>query len=101
MRVLGFPLRIASGGFQTVEQWSQAEAAMIAGAVVSTVLRERPLAPDFGCMDPVGVGVSTAEVAAAIAIGEPDLEVLGVDVAPVAESRLPVRVSVQWIEGDA
>lgn len=101
MRVLAFPLRIVSGSFATVEQWSPAEASMIAGAVVSTSLRERPLAPDFGVMDPIGVGVSAAEVAAAVALGEPDLEVIGVDVAPVAESRLPVRVSVQWIEGDA
>ena len=45
MRVLAFPLRIVSGSFATVEQWSPAEASMIAGAVVATVLGERPLAP--------------------------------------------------------
>jgi hypothetical protein len=98
MRVLAFPLRIASGSFATVEQWSPAEATMIAGSVVATRLRERPLAPDFGCMDPIGVGVSAAEVSAAIALSEPDLEVIGVVVAPTAESRQPVQVSVRWIE---
>jgi len=98
MRVLSFPLRIASGGFATVEQWSPAEATMIAGAVVATSLRERPLAPDFGVMDPVGVGVSAAEAAAAVALGEPDLEVIGVTVSPTVESRQPVQVSVRWIE---
>lgn len=96
MRVLGFPLRIASGGFATVEQWSDAEAAMTAAAVVATRLRERPLAPDFGCMDPIGVGVSAPEVSAAVALSEPDLEVTGVAVSPVSDSRQPVRVSVVW-----
>ena len=98
MRVLAFPLRISSGTFATVEQWSPGEATMIAAAIVATRLRERPLAPDFGVMDPIGVGVSGAEVAAAIALGEPDLEVLGVEVAATADARQPVSVSVRWRE---
>lgn len=99
MRVFSHPLRIdPDGSFATVEQGSARQAQQVAIAVVSTSLRERPLAPDFGVMDPVGVGVSAAEAAAAVALGEPDLEVIGVTVSPTVESRQPVQVSVRWIE---
>lgn len=96
MRVLEFPVRIAGEQLATVEQGSPQEAAQVAQAVVSTVLRERLLAPDFGIMDPVGVGVHASEVVAAMAICEPDLVVLDVEVSGPVDSRQSVSVSVEW-----
>lgn len=98
MRVLEFPVRIAGEAFATVEQGSAQEASQVARAVVSTTLRERPLAPDFGVMDPVGVGVHASEVVAAMAICEPDLVVLDVKVSGPVDSRQHVSVSVEWGE---
>ena len=99
MRLFAHPLRLDNAGaIATVEQGSAVHAQQLTIAIVSTHLGERPLAPDFGVMDPVGVGVSAAEAAAAVALGEPDLEVIGVTVSPTVESRQPVQVSVRWIE---
>lgn len=100
MRVLAFPLRIESGAFSTVEQYSDRQGVQLAQMVVGTRIRERPLAPDFGVFDPVGVGVSESEVRAAVALCEPDLEV--VDVAITASGdRQSVTVGVRWVEDDS
>jgi len=67
MRVFSHPLRIdPDGSFTTVEQGSARQAQQVAIAIVSTSLTERPLAPDFGIFDPVAVGITRAEVAAAL-----------------------------------
>lgn len=97
MRVLAFPLRIESGAFSTVEQGSGVQAQQLAQMIVGTILRERELAPDFGVFDPVGVGVSKAEMVAAVDLCEPDLRVTDVSVAQTG-GRQDVRVSVVWDE---
>ena len=100
MRVLAHPFRLdGSGSFATVPQGSPAQAQQVAVAVVSTILGERDLAPDFGIFDPVAVGLSSAEVVAAMAICEPDLTVTGVDISQLGD-RQSVSVSVVWTEED-
>lgn len=96
MRVLAHPFRLdGSGAFATVTQGGAAQAQQIGVAVVSTTLGERDLAPDFGIFDPVGVGVSRAEVVAAMAICEPDLDVLDVTTSQTGD-RQAVSVTVAW-----
>lgn len=99
MRVLAHPLRLdGSGSFATVEQSSVANAQQLAVCVASTVLGERELAPDFGVFDPVAVGVSRAEVTAAMALCAPDVTVVDVQT-KVADGRQAVQVSVRWADG--
>jgi phage baseplate assembly protein W len=100
MRVLADPLRIAGDAFATVEQWTPAEARQVGVIIVSTFLRERPLAPDFGIFDPVAVGTSEAEVRGAIELSEPDLQVDEVTITRTGD-RQAISVSVQWIDLEA
>ncbi len=95
MRVLGFPLRIESGAFTTVEQGSDRQAQQLAMMIVGTRIRERPLAPDFGTFDEVGVGVSRAEIVAAVDLCEPDLRVVDVALSRDGD-RQGVAVTVAW-----
>lgn len=96
MRVLAHPLRLdGSGGFATVPQGSAAHAQQLAVAVVSTLIGERDLAPDFGIFDPVAVGLSWAEVVAAMSICEPDLTVTDVAISQDGD-RQDVAVTVAW-----
>ena len=97
MRVLAFPIRIESGAFSTVEQGSLRDAQQLAVGIVSTRIRERPLAPDFGTFDQIGVGVSEAEIVAAVALCEPDLSVVNVAISRDGD-RQDVAVTVAWDE---
>ena len=97
MRVLAHPLRIESGAFATVEQGGDRDAQQLALAIVSTRIRERPLAPDFGTFDQIGVGYSRAEIIAAIELCEPDLTVVDVALGRQGD-RQDVRVTVAWDE---
>lgn len=102
MRVFAHPLRLdGSGSIATVEQWSVAEAAQCALAVVATVVGERPMAPQFGIPDPAGVGVDADTLSASIGISEPDLVVTEVDIiGPGADGRQTVTMQVAWDEED-
>ena len=97
MRVLSFPLRIEGGAFSSVEQGSDRQAQQLAQMIVGTRLRERPLAPDFGIFDPVGVGVSGWEIVAAISLCEPDLQVRDVAISRDGE-RETAAVTVAWTD---
>jgi hypothetical protein len=99
MRVLSFPLRIEGEAFSSIEQDSDRQAQQLAQMIVGTRLRERPLAPDFGTFDPVGVGVSGSEMVAAVALSEPDLEVVEVAVSRDGD-REKASITVRWIEED-
>ena len=95
MRVLSHPFRLdANGQAVTVAQGSSRHA----GAVVSTVARERGVARlcgDHGRRRHSDDGVNTAE---AIRRCEPDLTVTGVTVDYDASGLTTVRVSVEWAE---
>lgn len=100
MRVFAHPLRIdAAGGFSTVEQGSPEQAGQLVQAILSTVTGERTLAPDFGVSDPVGVGSSADAMLAAIALCEPDVEIVEMNVgAPDPSNLQQIAVSVSWRE---
>ena len=98
MRLLAHPLRLdGDGRFATVEQGSALQAQQLALAIVFTTVGERALAPDFGIFDPVAVGVSKAEVTAAVGLCEPDLAVVDVTTAQRG-GRQWVDVTVAWDE---
>ena len=95
MRVLSFPLRVEGGAFSSVEQGSDRQAQQVAMMIVGTRVGERLLGPDFGMFDEVGVGVSRAEVLAAIDLCEPDLQVSDVVIGQAGD-RQSVSVTVAW-----
>lgn len=96
MKVFSHPLRLdGSGSIATVDQGSVRHAQELGIAIVSTLIGERPLAPDFGIFDPVAVGTSEAEVRAAVDLCEPDLLVTGVQIARSGD-RQRVDVTVAW-----
>lgn len=98
-RVLAHPLRLdGNGSFAVVDQGGLPQAVQLAVAVCSTFTQERPLAPDFGIVDPVGTGLNAGEIRAAVALGEPDLEVLDVDITGPTDHRQRVAVTVAWAE---
>lgn len=100
MRVLAHPLRVHGGQFATVEQGSPRHLQQLAAAIVSTRLGERPLAPDVGIVDPAGVGLSESEVVAALAVAEPDVQVLNVTISGPTAGRQQVAVTVAWADDD-
>ncbi len=101
MRVFSHPLRIdPDGSFATVEQGSLQQAQQLAIGIVSTFLSERPLAPDFGIFDPVAVGITRAEVAAAVDLCEPDLTVVDMAINGPTDSRQSVAVTVAWLDDE-
>ena len=96
MRVFSHPLRLdGDGQMATVEQGSDRHAQQLAIGIVSTFLTERPLAPDFGIFDPVAVGTSRAEIAAAVDLCEPDLRVVDTAIR-TTDGRQTVTVTVAW-----
>lgn len=97
MRVLAHPFRIDTGGsVGTVEDWTAAEMLQIVTAIVSTSIGERPLAPMFGLVDPVGRTVTDDEVSAAVSLCEPDIRVVAVSAPQPSQGRQPVQVTAVW-----
>ena len=99
MKVLAHPLRLdGNGSFAVVEQGGPPQAQQLALAIHSTFTQERPLAPDFGIVDPVGTGLTAGEVRAAVALCEPDLTVLDVTITGPTDHRQRVVVTVAWAD---
>ena len=99
MAVLAHPLRLdGNGRMAVVQQGSAAQAAQLAVAICSTFTQERPLAPDFGIVDPVGTGLNAGEIRAAVALGEPDLTVTDVTITGPTDHRQTVVVTVAWAD---
>ena len=99
MRVFSHPLRLdGSGSFATVVQGSTQHAGQCAAAVCSTIIGERTLAPQFGVTDPIGVGVNPDELAAALSICEPDIDLIGVEIDTGPGNQQTVTVTVAWNE---
>ncbi len=97
MRVFAHPFRLdGSGSVATVEQGSALQAGQIAEAVVSTVVGERRLAPDFGVPDPAGTGMSAEGIVAAMGICAPDVAVSDIGVSGGVDQV--VTLSVTWAE---
>ena len=101
MRVLAHPFRLdGNGSFAVVEQGGLPQAQQLAVAIHATLVGERPLAPDFGIVDPVGTGITDGEVRAAVALGEPDLTVLDVTITGPTDARQQVAVTVAWADDE-
>lgn len=99
MRVISHPFRLDSEGrVVTTDQYSDRQAAELAGAVVATVAGERGLAPAYGLDDPVGRGVNPEDAASTIELCEPDLSVLSVDIVGASKGYITVRANVEWAE---
>ena len=98
-RVFADPIRLdGSGAFATVVQGSAQQAGQCAAAVCATIIGERTLAPHFGVTDPIGVGVNPDELAAAMSICEPDIDLLDVQIDTGPDNSQTVTVTVAWNE---
>lgn len=66
--ILQFPFHITpAGNAAVIPQGGEEEAGQTITVIVSTVLGERPMAPNFGIPDPMFVGLDTADVATVLA----------------------------------
>lgn len=100
-RVFSHPFRLdGSGAVATVEQWSLQQAQEVGAAIVATTIGERVLAPVFGITDPVIAGVEYDQVAAAVDLCEPDLQLLSATFDGPTDSRQVVTLTVAWRTDD-
>ena len=96
-RVFAHPFKLdADGAVATVEQWSANQAQQVGVAIVSTRIGERPLAPLFGITDPIIAGVEYDQIAAAVDLCEPDLELVDATIDGPTNSRQVVALTVAW-----
>ena len=86
----------SSGAVVTVDDYSPRAAAELAGHVVSCLLGERSLAPLYGMPEPVLGQIAEEQVAAAVAVCEPEVTVTSAGVADAGESRVRIQVDVEW-----
>ena len=98
---LAHPFRVdASGAVVTLEQGSARHAAEACGHIVSCEAGERPLAPLWGLLDPVGTRVNPDEVRATIGYAEPALAVARVEVTESNDNTVAVDIDVDWADTD-
>jgi hypothetical protein len=98
---LAHPFRIDSNGSAvTLEQGSARHAAETCGHIVSCEAGERPLAPLWGLMDPVGTRINPDEIRATIGYAEPALVVARVEVAESNDNTVAVDIDVDWADTD-
>lgn len=94
--MISHPMRLDSAGaVVTMPDGSDRAAAELAGHVISCMAGERPLAPPYGMPDD---GINGERVAGVIALCEPEIEVVDVEVTDAGHGRVAVRVSVDWSE---
>ena len=98
---LAHPFRIdANGAAVTLEQGSARHAAEACGHIVSCEAGERPLAPLWGLMDPVGTRINPDEIRAVVGYAEPALLVSRVEVAESNDNTVAVAIDVDWSDTD-
>ncbi len=98
---LAHPFRIDSNGAAvTIEQGSARHAAETCGHIVSCEAGERPLAPLWGLMDPVGTRINPDEIRAVIGYAEPALLVTRVEVTESNDNTVAVAIDVDWSDTD-
>jgi hypothetical protein len=98
---LAHPFRIDSNGAAvTIEQGSARHAAETCGHIVSCESGERPLAPLWGLLDPVGTRINPDEVRATIGYAEPALVVARVEVTESNDNTVAVDIDVDWSDTD-
>lgn len=98
---LAHPFRIDSNGAAvTLEQGSARHAAEACGHIVSCEAGERPLAPLWGLMDPVGTRINPDEIRAVIGYAEPALLVTRVEVTESNDNTVTVDIDVDWADTD-
>lgn len=90
--------RDSTGAVVTVDPHSRSAAAQLALHVIACAHGERPLAPGYGLPDPLASGVSEGGLRAALAICEPEIDLVRVDVTATDPGRVAVRVDVEWSE---
>lgn len=98
---LAHPFRIdANGAAVTLEQGSARHAAEACGHIVSCEAGERPLAPLWGLMDPVGTRINPDEIRAVIGYAEPALLVTRVEITESNDNTVAVDIDVDWASTD-
>lgn len=92
--VLAHPLRLAGAHFAVVDSDGEGGLAQEIAVLASTRQGERPLIPEYGISDPVGVGVDPAELNRGLALFGPDnLLVTGVQISTVDRATQAVLIS--------
>ena len=95
------PFRLdGNGAAVTIEQGSARHAAECCGHIVSCEAGERPLAPLWGLMDPVGTRINSDEIRAVIGYAEPALLVTRVEVIESNDNTVTVDIDVDWADTD-
>lgn len=98
MRTLTHPIRLDSNGaMSTVDESSDRFAGQLAGVVLATGAGERPLAPEYGLMDPSATVISLSVIAATVARCEPDLTVRDIT-STTTDDKAIVALSVTWAD---
>jgi phage baseplate assembly protein W len=98
---LTHPFRItAQRRAATMPLGGAAHAAQLAGHVLSTTPGERGLAPEFGLPDPTGGQIDPAQIAAALTLCAPELDVEALTVTQTADGQVDVTVTVDWDLGE-
>jgi hypothetical protein len=97
VQTISHPMRLDSAGsLVTVDDASGRAAAELAGHVIACLRGERSLAPAYGVADAAGAGISTSQVAGALAICEPEITAKAVSLSSAGPDRLRVNVDVEW-----
>lgn len=92
--ILSHPFRLTTEGrVALVEQQSVPGDTEQIAVLALTRLGERPLVPGFGLPDPTFSGFERSQLAAAVALWGPPVQLSRVDVAPVDEHTQVVEVN--------
>lgn len=92
--LISHPMRLdANGWVVAVDEGSDRAAAELAGHVVSTQVGERPLSAPYGLSE-----IDPGLIPGVVALCEPEIKVLAVEVTPSGPGRLGIRMDVGWSE---
>jgi hypothetical protein len=96
---ISHPMRLDSvGSVVSLDDASTRAAAELGAHVLACLQGERSLSPVYGLRDPAQDGISADVVAGAIAICEPELEVLSIRLSQPASGLVRVEAEVKWSE---
>lgn len=94
--ILSHPFRVLGNGeVAAVEQTSDQANAEQVGVLILTRLGERPMAPGFGITDPVFSTLDPAELAAALEMYGPDVNVNDISTTWESDSTQLVRLDFE------
>jgi phage baseplate assembly protein W len=94
--VLAYPFRFLNNGSAALvaDDTDESDAQQIAFLLLTRV-GERPLAPEYGTPDPTydTIGLTEADIAAAVAAMGPTVDLAGVTVTPTADGLSTVEIT--------